>query len=155
MSNLIYLFLILFLTGLDQYSKSLVVSYIDEFSQIPIIRGFFSLTYVRNTGAGFSIMEGQQTVLIVITLIAIICFSYSLYKSKSNETLKIISLILIISGAIGNLIDRISYNYVIDFLDFIIFGYDFPVFNVADSLLCIGVGLLLIDVLLEDKHAAH
>lgn len=155
MNYLIYIFTILFLTGLDQYSKSLVVSYIDEFAQIPIIKGFFSLTYVRNTGAGFSIMEGQQMILILITLVAIAYFSYSLYKAKNKETLKIISLILIISGALGNLIDRISYNYVIDFFDFVIFGYDFPVFNVADSLLCIGVGLLVIDVLLENKNAKN
>lgn len=155
MTYLIYIFTILFLTGLDQFSKSLVVSYIDEFAQIPIINGFFSLIYVRNTGAGFSIMEGQQTILILITIVAIIYFSYSLYKAKNRETLKIISLILIISGAIGNLIDRISYNYVIDFLDFVIFSYDFPVFNIADCLLCVGVGLLLIDVLMEGKHAKH
>ena len=155
MTYLIYIFTILFLTGLDQFSKSLIVSYIDEYSHVDIIKGFFSLTYVRNTGAGFSILEGQQTFLIIITVAAILFFVYMLAKSKQNETLKVISLLLVISGALGNLIDRISYNYVIDFLDFVIFGWDYPVFNVADSFLTIGVILLIINVFLEDKNAKH
>lgn len=155
MTYIIYLFIVSFLVMVDQYSKSLVVSYINEHQKIVIIKDFFNLTYVKNIGAGFSIMEGQRLILISITVVAIIGFTSYLLKTDKKKILLRIAILLIISGAIGNLIDRVSLHYVVDFLDFYIFGYDFPVFNVADSLLCIGVGLMLLDMFLEDRHATH
>ena len=83
----------------------------------------------------------------------IIVLSYLLVKAKKNDTLSIISYILIISGALGNLIDRVRLGYVVDFLDFKIFGYDYPVFNVADSFITVGCFILIIMVILESKNA--
>ena len=153
---MIYAFYVLFVTILviiDQYVKNLVVSNIELGKQIPLIDNFFSLTHVRNYGAGFSILQNERVFLIVLSCVAIIVLSYLLIKAKKNDTLSIISYILIISGALGNLIDRVRLGYVVDFLDFKIFGYDYPVFNVADSFITVGCFVLIIMVILESKNA--
>ncbi len=153
---MIYAFYVLFVTILviiDQYVKNLVVSNIELGKQIPLIDNFFSLTHVRNYGAGFSILQNERVFLIVLSCVAIIVLSYLLIKAKKNDTLSIISYILIISGALGNLIDRVRLGYVVDFLDFKIFGYDYPVFNVADSFITVGCFILIIMVILESKNA--
>jgi len=153
---MIYAFYVLFVTILviiDQYVKNLVVSNIELGKQIPLIDNFFSLTHVRNYGAGFSILQNERVFLIVLSCVAIIVLSYLLVKAKKNDTLSIISYILIISGALGNLIDRVRLGYVVDFLDFKIFGYDYPVFNVADSFITVGCFILIIMVILESKNA--
>ncbi len=153
---MIYAFYVLFVTILviiDQYVKNLVVSNIELGKKIPLINNFFSLTHVRNYGAGFSILQNERVFLIVLSCVAIIVLSYLLIKAKKNDTLSIISYILIISGALGNLIDRVRLGYVVDFLDFKIFGYDYPVFNVADSFITVGCFILIIMVILESKNA--
>ena len=155
---MIYAFYVLSITILvilDQYVKNLVVMNIELGKQIPLIDNFFSLTYVRNYGAGFSILQNETVFLTALSIIAIIVLSYMLVKARKNDTLSIIAYILIISGAIGNLIDRVRYGYVVDFLDFIIFGYDYPVFNIADSFITIGCFILIIMVILETKNAKN
>ena len=155
---MIYAFYVLSITILvilDQYVKNLVVMNIELGKQIPLIDNFFSLTYVRNYGAGFSILQNETVFLTALSIIAIIVLSYMLVKARKNDTLSIIAYILIISGAIGNLIDRVRYCYVVDFLDFIIFGYDYPVFNIADSFITIGCFILIIMVILETKNAKN
>ncbi len=116
-----------------------------------IIPGFFQLTNVRNTGAGFSILTDQTVFLSVVSAIAVIALIYLLGK-ENNKYIRI-TYLLIISGALGNLIDRIRLGYVVDFLDFMIFGYDFPVFNVADSFITVGCILLILLNLKENRHA--
>lgn len=111
---------------------------------IKIIDNFFYITYVKNTGAAWSILSGEQTFLIIFSLVVIIAILIYLYKKKIYTKLEIIGYGLLISGAIGNLIDRIVYGYVIDYLNFYIFNYDFPVFNIADSCIVIGIMLLFI-----------
>lgn len=155
MVYLAYLFIISLLVGIDQYTKKLIVTLVKEHSSIQIVPNFFSITYEKNTGAGFSILQNQRVLFIVITIIAIIGFSYLLIKNKNQKNIYKISYILIISGAIGNFIDRIVNSYVVDFLDFIIFGYDFPVFNFADCLLTIGVFIYIIATILETKNAKN
>ncbi|MBQ3295096.1 MAG: signal peptidase II [Erysipelotrichaceae bacterium] len=153
-----YAFYVLFVTILviiDQYVKNLVVTNIELGKQIPLIDNFFSLTYVRNYGAGFSILQNERVFLTVLSIIAIAVLSYLLIKAKKNDTLSIFSYILIISGALGNLIDRIRLGYVVDFLDFKIFGYDYPVFNLADSFITVGCFILIIMVILETKNAKN
>lgn len=152
---LAYLFIISFLVAIDQYSKQIIATYINLGDLKEVIPDFFYLTNVHNTGAAWSIMEGEISAFIVITVGAILLFSYLLFFSKSKTKLETVSYLLVIGGAIGNFIDRINLNYVIDFLDFYIFKYDFPVFNLADCFLTIGVGLYIISFILENRHAKN
>ena len=156
MTYIIYLFIILFEVLIDQFSKQIVTAYLDLYQKVEVIPSFFNLTYVQNYGAGFSILEGQRFLFLFITIVAIIIFSYMLYKGKNSHIVYKTSLLLILGGTLGNFIDRIVHTYVVDFLDFIIFGYDFPVFNIADSFLTIGVILLLIYTLfIEGKNGKN
>lgn len=148
---LIYLFIVVSLVSLDQYTKSIILNYFELYESKTIIDGFFSLTYVQNFGAGFSIMQNARTTFLIITPICLIGFTYLFIKS--NDKLSKTALLLMISGTIGNFIDRIVRIYVVDFLDFIIFGWDFPIFNVADIFLTIGVCLYIIALIKEEKDA--
>lgn len=153
MTHLAYLFIVCGLVFIDQYSKSIIIAYVDLNESIPVINNFFDITYVQNYGAGFSIMQNATTTFYIITPICLIIFGYLLYKTKKDEYLAKISLLLMIGGTIGNFIDRIVRIYVVDFLDFIFFGWDFPVFNFADMCLTVGVILYIIVVLTEKKDA--
>lgn len=148
---LIYLFIVVSLVSLDQYTKSIILNYFELYESKSIIDGFFSLTYVQNFGAGFSIMQNARTTFLIITPICLVGFTYLFIKS--NDKLSKTALLLMISGTIGNFIDRIVRIYVVDFLDFIIFGWDFPIFNVADIFLTIGVCLYIIALIKEEKDA--
>ena len=148
---LIYLFIVVSLVSLDQYTKSIILNYFELYESKTIIDGFFSLTYVQNFGAGFSIMQNARTTFLIITPICLVGFTYLFIKS--NDKLSKTALLLMISGTIGNFIDRIVRVYVVDFLDFIIFGWDFPIFNVADIFLTIGVCLYIIARIKEEKDA--
>ena len=156
MTYVIYLFIILFEVLLDQFSKQIITSCVDLYEKIEIIPSFFNITYVQNYGAGFSILEGQRFLFILITIVAIIVFSYLLYKGKKAHILYKASLLMILGGTLGNFFDRLTHTYVVDFLDFVIFGYDFPVFNVADCFLTLGVILLLLYTLfIEGKDGKN
>lgn len=151
----LYILAIVVLVAADQFSKFLIVKNIAELSSIDLIDNFFKITYIKNFGAGFSILQNQTIFLVVITVIALCVVTYLLIKSKNSESLNRICYLLIIGGAIGNLIDRFSYGYVVDFLDFYIFGYNFPVFNLADSFITIGCFLLIISIILENKRGKN
>lgn len=153
MTYLAYLFIVCGLVFIDQYTKSIILAYIDLNESIPVIKDFFNITYVQNYGAGFSIMQNATTTFYIITPICLCIFVYLLYKTKKSEYLSKIALLLMIGGTIGNFIDRIVRIYVVDFLDFYIFGWDFPVFNFADMCLTVGVILYIIVVLTEKKDA--
>lgn len=152
MHYLIYFFIVTVLVFIDQFSKSLIVSTIDLNQSITVIKGFFNITYVRNYGAGFSIMQNATTTFYIITPICLILFIYLLIKTKKKDYLSKTALLLMIGGTIGNFLDRIINVYVVDFLDFIIFGWDFPVFNFADICLTIGVSIYIISLLKESKN---
>ena len=151
----LYLLTIIVLVTADQFSKFLIVQNIELNTPIKIIDNFFSITYVQNFGAGFSILQNQTTFLLVVGLLAVGAVSYLLIKSTNKETLNRVCYLLIIGGTIGNLIDRFKLGYVVDFLDFVIFYYDFPVFNIADSFLTIGCFLLIISIMLESRNAKN
>ena len=155
MLYLVYLFVVVSLVAIDQYSKSLVVTYIGLNEAKTIIPGFFKLNYVQNFGAGFSILQNSRTIFLIITPICLIAFIYLLMKVKKGDILSKAALLLMIGGTIGNFIDRIVTTYVVDYLDFIIFGYDFPVFNFADICLTIGVFLYIITLFLETRNAKN
>ena len=132
---------------IDQLSKILVQRTMYLYQNIKIIPNFFSLYYVKNTGAAFSILENATLLLIVISVLFIIFIDNTIKKEEQNLTkLSILSLGMIIGGIFGNLIDRILYRSVIDFLSFSFGNYHFPVFNIADIGITVGVALLLFEI---------
>ena len=148
--EMILLVLILFL---DQLTKGWVESILDLYESIEVIPGFFSFTYARNTGAAWSMLSGQIPFFIVLTAVVLIGLIVLMIKTPKESTWTRISFTLIMSGALGNFIDRVAFAYVRDFLDFIIFGYDFPIFNVADISLCVGVGILALVTFLDKEES--
>jgi len=132
----------------DQATKILVAQTIALRERIPIVTSFFDLTHVRNPGAAFSLLAQapewfRQPFFFLVTGVAIVALSLFLYRSKNEGLLLTIAVSSVLAGAIGNLIDRILYGEVIDFLLFYWRGYHWPAFNVADSCITLGViGLL-------------
>lgn len=125
---------------IDQLSKFFVRTNFQLNQSTPIINNIFHLTYINNTGAGFGILKAQALILIFISIAVIGIISYSFDKIKNNETLLQILAGFVLGGTIGNLIDRLAYGHVIDFLDLQIW----PIFNFADSFVTIGViGLII------------
>lgn len=147
---LIELIIISSVVILDQISKYLAVKFLMNGS-IAVIEGVFHFTYATNTGAAFSLFSNSTFVLGIISAIAVIIFSYILFKYIKDEKsyLTRISLSFIIGGAIGNMIDRFFLSYVVDFLDFRLIN--FAIFNIADSFITIGAIGYLISVLFVEK----
>ena len=141
--------ILVLLIVLDLLSKILVDSKLMLGQSITIIDDFFHITYAHNTGAAWSMFEGKTIFFCLIAIAALVVMFYFYRNMKPEEKLVRWGIILMMAGTAGNLIDRLVYQYVRDFLDFIIFGYDFPIFNLADMALCIGVGLIILDVALE------
>ena len=129
---------------IDIGSKLIVSNFIEIGHSVKIIDNFFYLTYVKNTGAAWSIFSDKPWLVLVVSEVIILGIIFYTYKNKPDNLLDKIAFALIIGGAIGNFIDRVVYGYVIDFFDFYIFGYDYPIFNVADIFIVIGVVILMI-----------
>ncbi|MBS4172446.1 signal peptidase II [Bacillus sp. FJAT-49736] len=146
----IYYIIAIFIIALDQITKWLVVKNMEYGESIPIIKDFFYLTSHRNEGAAWGILQGQMWLFYLITVVVVIGIIYYLQKYAKNKVLLGVSLSFMLGGAIGNFIDRIFRKQVVDFIHTYIFGYDFPIFNIADSALTIGVVLLIIYMLLEE-----
>lgn len=139
--------------SLDQITKSVVRESISYGEVKNVINDFFYLTYVTNTGGAWSLFSGNVFVLALISLVAVAALSYVIVK-KDNGNLFILSCSLIVSGGAGNLIDRLFAGKVTDFLGFFIFGYEFPIFNVADILVVSGaIGLILCTIIDEYKES--
>ena len=138
----IFLFSLIFVL-LDFVVKIIINNNIALYDSINIIPNFFSITYVRNTGAAFSILENNRIFFIIIGIIALIFIYLYLIKNKVLNKYMMVCYSMLIAGIIGNMYDRIIYGYVIDFLSFNIFGYNFPVFNIADSLIVVSIILLM------------
>ena len=136
---------------LDQITKTLITGLLSLHQSVEVIGGFFNIIYIRNPGAAFGILEGwgaaRMIFLIVVSITALVVIIY-LY-SKSTERLTAIALSLIAGGAAGNLIDRVRFGEVVDFLDFSLGGYHWPAFNVADSAITVGVVLMLAHALFK------
>lgn len=145
-----YYTIALIIIVIDQLTKWIVVRSMELGEQITIIENFFYLTSHRNSGAAWGILEGQMTFFYIITVIVVIGIIYYMQKFAKYDKLLAIGLSLILGGAIGNFIDRIFRQEVVDFADFIIFNYDFPIFNVADSSLSIGVILVIIATIIDE-----
>lgn len=138
------IFIISFIVLLvDIISKRLVINYMAVRESISLIDNFFSLTYVRNTGVAFSLLNGYVWLIVMMTAVVIVML-FKYVKDNVGSNVELVSYGFILGGAIGNLIDRVVYGYVVDFLDFNIFGYNAPIFNLADCFIVIGVILLIV-----------
>lgn len=128
---------------LDRISKVFFSCILDLGESIPVIRNIFHVTLVHNTGIAFGFFKNYGFFFVFVSFVAIVLFGLYLYRHRHHEHLRLIEIFafsLIISGAVGNLIDRLSFGYVIDFIDFRIW----PVFNVADSAITVGTIIILI-----------
>jgi signal peptidase II len=148
---MIYYLIALFVIGIDQLSKWLIVKNMELGESIPIINNVLYITSHRNRGAAWGILQNQMWFFYIITVVFVIAVVYYIRKYAKRDKLLGLSLGLILGGAIGNFIDRVVRKEVVDFIHTYVFSYNFPVFNVADSALCIGVALILIQTLLEGK----
>lgn len=140
----------------DQITKYLVVVNKESLYSNPIvlISGFFNLVYVRNTGAAWGMFHGNNFILLVIAVIALVVFSIFFRAITEWYPERVIGFFMVISGIIGNSIDRVFRGSVVDFLDFFYKTYHWPSFNVADSAICVGVFFIIISSLFRKKQDA-
>jgi len=136
---------------IDQMVKIIVSSTLKLNYSNEIISNFFNLTYVQNDGAAWSIFSGNRLFLIFVAIMSIILIYVYFIKNKKLTNFENITYGLLLGGIIGNLIDRIIFGYVIDYLDFLIFNYNFPIFNFADICIVVSVFLLIIDIFRGEK----
>lgn len=145
--NLLYgLLITLFFIFLDQLFKALVHNYFKVSETAEVIPKFFHITYQRNRGAAFSFLEGKQWLFITIGVIFSLIISYFFKYFDLRKRLGFsLAIAMLLAGTLGNLFDRIYHGYVIDFYDFTFGSYQFATFNIADSLLTLGIVILVID----------
>ncbi len=146
-----YYVLALFVIVCDQLTKWLIVQKMQYGESIEVIKNIFYITSHRNRGAAWGILQGQMWFFYVITVAVVIGLIYYIQKMAKQSVLIGVSLALMLGGAIGNFIDRVFRQEVVDFVHTYIFSYSFPIFNVADASLTIGVVLLIIYMLIEEK----
>lgn len=137
---------------LDQVVKALVRPRLDLFESIPVITGFFSLTRVHNTGMAYGLLNGidfpfKPAVIALVQTAALVAFVLYAASLAPGQRLTRIGLSCVIGGAVGNLIDRLTSGYVLDFFDFYWGGWHFWAFNIADASITIGVALMILDLL--------
>lgn len=128
---------------IDQVSKLLALRLLDYHTSVKVISNFFYFTLVKNKGASFSILSGYVSLLIIISFMALFFIIGYINKKKNMKKIESVSYSLVLSGLLGNLIDRIFRQGVIDFLDFKIFGYDYPIFNIADIFIVCGIFIII------------
>lgn len=141
----------LILLIVDQLVKLLIKSTFKLHEELELIPNFFSLHYLQNDGAAFSILQNKTYLLVIVAIICLGIMVYYIQKEKTFTKLSSISLGLILGGIIGNLLDRIIYKKVIDYLSFTFFTYNFPVFNIADVGITVGALLLIVSCLKEEQ----
>lgn len=139
---------------IDQMTKLLATLYLKPVGTVPIIEDAVHLTYHMNRGAAWGMMADSRWIFMTISTVAIIAMAYYLYAGLSDRRIYTVSVAMIISGGIGNMIDRTAIGAVVDFIDFRII--DFPIFNGADSFVCVGAGILIFalitDIVREAKE---
>jgi len=138
---------------IDQLSKLIALQYLRPIEGVEIIPGFFRLYYATNTGGAFSILSDSTAILIIFSLVAIVVIFAWQFTLPHKDWVMRITLGLIFGGAIGNLIDRFTRGFVIDFLDFHWrYRLHWPTFNFADTFICIGVGLIVVWTVFPQIH---
>lgn len=138
------LYIIAFMAFILDFVSKFIITHILSFNDsIMVIKNFFYISLVKNTGGAFSIFTGSTFLLIVISFLILLGIFTYIYKNNIRSKVSLLGFGLLIGGAMGNLFDRIYYGYVIDYLDFKLFGYGYPIFNLADSFVVIGAIILL------------
>jgi signal peptidase II len=142
---------------LDQVTKYIIEKHVRLFEVIPVIPGFFNITHVRNKGAAFSLFAAapesfRSLFFTTVTIVAVVVIV--LLIRKTHERLLIVAFSLNAGGAVGNLIDRVRYSEVVDFIQWYVKSYYWPSFNVADSAITVGVCLLAVDMLFQKPNSA-
>ena len=152
---LICAIIILLGIALDQYIKWLCVKHLKPIGSVPFIRHVLQFTYVENRGAAFGMLQNQRWVFMAVSTLAIVGMCAFLFTLKNKEdTFLAIALSLVISGGIGNMIDRVALGYVVDMID-ISPLFPFAVFNVADSFVCVGAALMTLAFILQWRKEAQ
>lgn len=145
-------FITLLVIGLDQATKYAVLHYMKLGDSIPLIEGVLYLTSHRNRGAAWGILQGQMWFFYIVTTLFIVGIIYYMQKQVRDKPVYRMGLAIILGGAFGNFIDRLFRKEVVDFIDTYIFTYDFPIFNIADTALWVGIGLILLHELYTGKR---
>jgi len=136
---------------IDQIVKLFVGFSLELNTSITVFNNFFYISNVHNYGAAFSILYGNRIFLVIVSIVTLVLVYYFLLKNKKFDWYNIILYSLLIGGILGNLFDRIMYGYVVDYMDFYIFNYNFPIFNIADICIVVSVILIIIDTLWGDN----
>lgn len=147
-----YLFLIFIIFLIDQITKIIISNNINLNGSVTVIKNFFSLTYVKNTGAAFGFFSGKTLLITIISVFIFVYLLMELIKNKSNIKIINLSFSFILGGLIGNLYDRIVLGYVRDFMDFTIFNKGFAIFNIGDAFIVVGCFMFIIGALLEARN---
>ncbi|MCJ8011345.1 signal peptidase II [Paenibacillus sp. KQZ6P-2] len=135
----------------DQGTKFIITKQMEIGQEIPVIGNFFVITSIRNKGAAFGILPNRRWFFVVITIVVVIAIIWYMEKVRKTSSRKLlpIALSLVMGGALGNFLDRALYGEVVDFLMLNFGSYTFPIFNIADSCICIGVALIFVDSLID------
>ncbi len=150
---MVYFLIALIVFLIDQGTKYLIATGLTIGEQIPVIGNFFLITSHRNRGAAFSILQDQRWFFVTVTAVVVVGIIWYLLKiKKQRNKLLPTALSLVLGGAVGNFLDRVVSGEVVDFLQFNFGSYTFPIFNVADSCIVIGVALIILDSLLEMRR---
>lgn len=151
--NVVYYILAFIVFLVDQGVKYLVATQMNIGDEIPVIGNFFVITSHRNAGAAFGILQNQRWFFIVVTIVVVVALVWYLQKVKNSpHKLLPVALSLVLGGAIGNFLDRALTGEVVDFVQLNFGSYTFPIFNIADSAICIGVALIVLETLLEGRR---
>ncbi len=135
--------------GIDLLTKLLVAGLMTLGQSVPLIPGVLNLTYIHNKGAAFGMLSEHRWVFMVISTVAIIGIGIYLFGFCKERMLLRVGLAMIISGGLGNMVDRIFYGYVIDMIDFCLFPFWKWIFNVADAFVCVGAGVVVLSLILD------
>ena len=152
-SFLLYLILFFAMLAVDVMTKDMVVSKIPLGRSVPIVEGILHFTHVRNTGAAFGIFANSTLILSIVSIIILIGVVISAFYTKPKDEIMKLAVSMICAGAVGNLIDRLSLGYVIDFIDIRLI--DFAVFNLADCFVCIGAFLLMVYIIFRKEEGKN
>lgn len=147
-----YIIIIVILFVIDQISKLVIMNNFRLNESVTVIKNFFRLTYSQNDGAAFGMFGGKTIFIVIVSVLVLGYLLFELFYHKKRNLIVDASVSLIVGGLIGNLFDRLYFGYVRDFLDFNIFGYDFAIFNLADTFIVVGAFIFLVGIFLEERH---
>ncbi len=147
---LVWILITLGIVALDQISKLLAIAFLKGSESFVVMNKILRFTYVENYGAAFGMLDDKRWIFMLLSVIGILAMCFFLFKFAKDDKLLAVSLCFVIGGGIGNMIDRVRLGFVVDFIDF----YAFPnfwvwVFNVADSFVCVGAGLMILYLILD------